>query len=161
MKILSVDQSSTATGFSIFDDKQLIKYGVIKSKCETFEDKILDISSQITKIINDFHIDLVLLEDVQNQKNLQTFKKLSIFEGVLMKTSHFEGTSYLIIPSSTWRVYLKKNVKLPYHNNKRLQRKELKEMSKQLVYDIYKIKVSDDIADSIVMALYYFNKEMM
>ena len=159
MKILSLDQSLSCSGYSIFENEKLLSYGTLHTKKQTFQEKVFDISSQIETLIKVHHVDLVLVETTFNHGNSETFRKLSILEGVILKTSHYFNVPIIEIAPSQWRTYLTRNVRLPYHNSKRLKRNELKEMSKMLVKNKFGIDVNDDISDSITMALYYLDKQ--
>lgn len=160
MIILSLDQSISCTGYSVFKDEKLLSYGTLHTKKQTFQEKVFDISSQIETLIKVHHVNLVLVETTFNHGNNDTFRKLSILEGVILKTSQYFGVPVVEITPSQWRTYLTRNVKLPYHNSKRLKRNELKEMSILLVKKKFGIDVNDDVSDSITMALYYIEKEL-
>lgn len=153
IKVLSLDQA-TITGYSVFeydeqnDDFQLIKYGAYKSKGKTFDNKIIDICDYIEKLIIDFEIDLLLIEDVQLQSNVLTFGKLSRLIGGLIELSNKRNVDILIIKPSEWRKGLKIKGK---------KRDELKSNSKKYVLDKYGINVSDDISDAILIGTYYFD----
>ena len=155
MRILSIDQSSTCTGLSIFeyfyleeDDYKLIWHDKYKPIGSDFEDKMLDLTNYISRIIDCEDIDLVLLENVQAQSNINTHKKLCMLLGSLIKTVDIHNLNYMIIASSTWRKLL--------HTKKGMQRKELKQLAQNYVFDKFGIEVSEDEADSICIACYYF-----
>lgn len=160
-RILALDQAKH-TGYAVFELKdtneyELIDYGVLDSKFENYELVALDISKKVQSLINKYNPKVLLLEDVQNQSNPSSFKKLSMLLGVLLKTSHLNNIPYEIYSCNTWRKILRNN--LPYHG-KRIQRTEWKKASKQFALDTYGIKVNNDIADAICIGLYYLNFEI-
>ena len=77
MIILALDQAKK-TGVAIFNDSELIYHDLIQSKFERYEDVIIDISNKLSNLINKYHPDIVLLEDVQSMQNQKTYKDLCI-----------------------------------------------------------------------------------
>ena len=82
MYYFSLDQSSSITGFSVWKDSELLEYGKVKLEGE-FLDRVicvknfmLDKIEEIKKLDNDVVIEVVL-EEIQLQQNVATFKKLA------------------------------------------------------------------------------------
>lgn len=154
IRVLSLDQA-TITGYSIFehdnenDDFQLIKYGVYKSNGKIFDNKIVNICDYVEKLIDDFEISLLIIEDVQLQSNVMTFGKLSRLIGGLIELSNKKNIEILIIKPSEWRKGL---------GIKGKKREELKLNSRKYVLNKYGIDVTDDISDSILIGTYYFEE---
>ena len=163
MKILSIDQSLNCSGYCIYDtdNNNLIKHGFYKPKCVKSVKKNAKIFNKYVKsveklyknciffneIIKEENINLVLLEDVQSQLSISTFKSLSMLLGALVETVKENNCEYVIIPPVTWRKVL--------NTKKGMKRKELKQLSKQYVLDNFGLDVNDDVADSIVMVCYF------
>lgn len=149
--IISLDQARK-TGYAVFQKDSsewtLIDHGIITSKFEDYEDVSLDISNKVQRLINKYNPELIVLEDVQSQSNLASFKKLSMLLGILIKTCDTNNITYSVVSCNTWRSIIRNN--LPYHG-KRIQRTEWKKLSKQFTKDTYDLKVSDDVADAICL----------
>ena len=154
-RILALDQA-TKTGFSIFEkneweeDFKLLRYGLYRAKGGTFEDKIINICDYFDRLIHEYQVDIILLEDVQAQTNTLTYGKLSRLVGALIELSNINEINYNIIHSSSWRSGL---------NIKGKTRKELKASSQKFVFKKYGLDVPDDVADSICIGTYYLMKE--
>ena len=149
MKILSIDQSLNCSGYCICesDNLNLIKCTFYKPKCVKSVEKMYKICVFFNQIIQEENIDLVLLEDVQSQLSIKTFKLLSMLLGALIEVVNENQCEYMIIPPATWRKIL--------NPKKGMKRKELKELSKQYVRDRFNLEVNDDVADSICMLCYF------
>ena len=67
MKILSWDQSSNLSGYCLFD-KNIVESGVIdKHKIKDSSLRIAEMSKAICEKIDEFKVDVVVLEGIQNQ----------------------------------------------------------------------------------------------
>lgn len=63
-KILSLDQSTSKTGFAIFEDNKLIEYGVIRPSKKINDNNMISVFLKIVKKVEEVKPDIVLLEDV-------------------------------------------------------------------------------------------------
>mgnify|MGYP005610602437 CR=1 FL=1 len=156
MIVLALDQAKK-TGVAIFNDSELIYHDLIQSKFERYEDVIIDISNKLSNLINKYHPDIVLLEDVQSMQNQKTYKDLCMLLGCLISTCHSKNTNYEIISCNTWRKVLKNN--LPYHGKKK-QRAEWKQAAQEFVKQRFNLKLNNDTAEAICIALYYIEREV-
>ena len=158
IKILSIDQSLNCSGYCVVelndknDDFILIKHGFYKPKSTKSEGKILETCLFFKRLIKNEEIELVLLEDIQAQMSLKTFKVLGMLLGALLEVIDITHCHYRIIPPATWRKILK--VK------KGTKRKELKQLSKQFVLNKFGLDVIDDVSDAIVMMCYFIENQI-
>ena len=114
MKILGLDQSSNYTGFAIFEDDKLIKYGLFDVhdiKKDTngdlfYLEKIQNNLMFLDRIIKEYNIDFVAIEDIQKQTNILTYKKLAWLQGNLVQYLYNLGIKFTIISPSKWRSIL-------------------------------------------------------
>lgn len=155
MIILALDQAKK-TGVAVFKDSELIHHDLVQSKFEKYEDVIIDINDKISRLINKYHPDIVLLEDVQSIQNQKTFKDLSMLLGSLIATCHFKNVNYEVISCNTWRKVLKNN--LPYHGKKK-QRSEWKQAAQDYVKLKFDLNLNNDTAEAICIALYFIERE--
>ena len=82
MKILALDQSSRITGWAIYENDQLKKYGKITINPDyELGERLHLIRQKVLKLIKEYQIDKVILEDIymdgQRINNVQTFKTLA------------------------------------------------------------------------------------
>lgn len=154
MKVLAVDQSTTASGWcicNITENFQMIDYGCFKSNSNSMNERIIETWDFFETMIDDYKPSLILLEDVFCSTNKNTFKHLSQLLGGLEELANIKGLEIKVIPPSEWRKLLNVAPKT--------KRKELKKISKQFVFENFSLDVSDDIADSICIAYYWYSKE--
>jgi Holliday junction resolvasome RuvABC endonuclease subunit len=107
MKILSFDQSTSKTGWSIFIDEQLESYGVIRPSKKINNDNKVSMFIRICEFIKEVNPDIVLLEDVYMKYgkifNVQTHKTLANLQGMLMGFLILEKIPYEIIHPQSWK----------------------------------------------------------
>ena len=153
--IISLDQSITKTGISVFesnecdDDFKLIEYELFITKGDT-EQKIFKTAIKLQDLILKYNPTKVLLEDIQLQMNVNTYKSLSQLQGALFFVCYGMAVKCEIIKPSVWR----KGLEIKGKN-----RDEFKQKAKEYVFNKYGLTVNEDIAESICIGTYYFIKE--
>jgi Holliday junction resolvasome RuvABC endonuclease subunit len=92
-KILALDQASEKSGYSIFDNGKLFKYGLLKLSDikkdkfnEPYDERVTNVKEFLKKMIDTYNIDLVILEDIQKQVNIKTYKDSLNIERVIIGT---------------------------------------------------------------------------
>ena len=87
MRVLALDQASRTSGWAVYDNGKLFKYGKFSATHTDVGDRLYYIRKQIIKLIDDFNIDEVIFEDIQLQdnkiNNVATFKALAEVFGVV------------------------------------------------------------------------------
>ena len=160
-RILSLDNSTKITGWAVFEDDKLIRYGHFTCKGDDFHLRISQTKCLIASLIENFDIDFVVLEDIQLQdskdgvsfeanRGIITFKQLACLQGVLANYLIENNFKYLFMFCSSWRSVLGITGK---HSS------ILKSKAKQVVFNLYKIDVLTDEADAICIGWAYINKE--
>ena len=153
--VISLDQSITKTGISVFesnecdDDFKLIEYELFITKGDT-EQKIFKTAIKLQDLILKYNPTKVLLEDIQLQMNVNTYKSLSQLQGVLFFLCYGMKIACEIINASVWR----KGLEIKGKN-----RDEFKQKAKEYVFNKYGLTVEDDVAESICIGTYYFISE--
>lgn len=147
-RILGFDQSSTISGWAIFDDDKLINYGKWEAKGERSTGRISSVKAWVAHMVEIHQPDLVVLEDIQLQKfdggeAVLTYKKLAHLQGVLKNYLYENGIPYKVVPVATWRNYC---------NIKGKNRTERKKSAQLRVKDVYGVSVTQDEADAICIA---------
>lgn len=149
MKILAFDQSTKLTGWAFLNSKELEGYGVIDgSKIKNLDEKLLFQKNEIAKLYNNFYPNFVIIEDIQYQKNIFTYKELAELLGIISNYFYENQIPYLIVPPTQWKSFC---------GIKGRKRTEQKENTIQFVKDRFHINVSDDIADAICIGWYGVN----
>ena len=147
MTILALDPSTKKTGYAIFQDNSLIKYGTISAK-ETFPlFKRIDIMIEsLTEILNNYEIKTVYIEDVipdDVHHNQKVFKALTYLQGFILSLLEKHNVPVIFYTSSEWRK------KCGIKTGRGVKRESLKAKDIQFVKDNYQIEVDDDTADAI------------
>ena len=86
MKLIGIDPGITATGYSIIDSSNEITGGTIRPKHDDTYYKILEICSQIKKLVEINRPDIVALEKVFHHKNVQSLIRSSELRGAIIVT---------------------------------------------------------------------------
>lgn len=140
---IGLDCSSSNTGYCIRDENDMILYGDISYKSKDFKVRCVNIVHQIKKICKDNKVEFIIFEDVQDGKQSHATKVLSFLQGCLVYMAESSKISYCPIPISCWR----KSVGI-----KSRKREEQKIEAINLVKEKYRIDVSEDCAEAILIS---------
>lgn len=151
-RVLSFDQATHITGWALFSNGKLIKFGVFKAKAAGEIERDVEIKNWFISMIKNYEPDFVALEDVQyNEKRggVTTFATLARLQGILMSTAQELGVEYVACSIPSWRNYC---------GVKGRSRTDQKRSMQLLVKSWYDIDVSDDCADAIGIGYYAISK---
>lgn len=156
MKLLSLDQSSRITGWSVFADGALQEYGKLDAEKAGPEigKRLSYIKEKIKSLIEKYQIELILIEDIQLQNtignNVVTYQRLAYVQAIIIELANSLSIPYEIIHSSSWKSTLGIRGKA---------RAEQKRNAQQWVVNTYSIKATQDECDSICIgSAYLLNK---
>lgn len=147
-RVLAIDQSSRANGYSVFDDTELVTYGVYECTKDTPLERIVDISEWLINMIHLWKPDEVGFEETQynSRTNHNVFKLLSQVMGACMLTAAREETNVRTVLIATWRHHC---------GVKGRSRVDQKRSAQFLVKEWYDISVTDDESDAICLGKYF------
>lgn len=147
-KLLALDQSSRVTGWAVFEDGKLIKYGHFTINNDDIGMRLSLIRDKVAALINEYKINELVFEDIQlqNTNNVKVFKILAEVFGVI-----YELATELQIPNSavlasTWRSGLKLN--------DASKRSNQKQHAKDYVKKVYGVTPIEDECDAICIGTY-------
>lgn len=155
MKLLALDLSTKSSGYAIFEDKKLTKYGCIQcSKQDTIE-RILYMTSEIKKLLSETPIDKVIMEEVipknedyddgaSHHSNPKVFKPLMWLQAcvnIMIHISYKNIKIDFIMPNS-WRSLC------GIHTGRGITRETLKKADVEFAHNKFGIVVNDDVADA-------------
>ena len=149
MIILGIDSSTTSTGWGVIDTEfndelRLVDYGSIKPpKAETI-DRIIYISRELRRILQDFKPELIVIEEMNVTRNMNTIRALVGLLTEIEVMLRNRQALYVKMTPSEWR----KKVGIKCKNDREM----LKKASIEYVQEKYNEKVSDDEADAICIA---------
>lgn len=154
---LSLDMSTKSSGWSVFENEELIDYGCIVSTSTDLIKRIQVMINGVKDVLDKYNIKKIYVEEVRPDvggKNLATHRALMYLQAAIEFLIHdyFPYTKIEYIYPSSWRA------KCGIKNGRGIKRNVLKEMDKQFVKDHYNIEVNDDIADAICIGHSTFSK---
>lgn len=153
MTILALDQASRTSGYAVFCDDQLIDSGKFTFEDTDIAKRLMKIRKEVESLIDYFHIEKIILEDIQCQgnvvNNLETFKILAEVIGVLTELATEKNLPYELVYSTVWKSTLQ---------IKGRTRPEQKKNAQQYVLNTYGKKVTQDESDAICIGSHYIKK---
>ena len=159
--VLALDLSTKSSGYAVFDDTGLVKWGCLTASSKNAIERIQTIIIKLDKeVLQKYSINKVILEEVRPENqygvgNQHTHKVLmwlqAALEFLLYDKYSYITTTY-VYPNE-WRK------KCGIKTGAGIRRNELKVADINFVYNNYNIRVNDDIADAIAIGHSFLNKE--
>lgn len=166
MICISIDASSTAWGWSIFDDDDLLDYGKIVPQIDSkiYYERIIDMIPQLHAIMKKYKPVKCFIENVplMGKGGKATLVVLGATQGSLLSLCASHGVEINLIQVSTWR----KNIGLFTGKEEDKQRDNMKVHSIEKANELFGLELNcvftkggnyngsksdDDIADSICL----------
>jgi Holliday junction resolvasome RuvABC endonuclease subunit len=146
MIYFAIDQSSNVSGYSVWKDKELIEWGKVQFEGE-FVFRVIELKKWIFSKIEEFDEDEVevIIEEIQEQTNAQTFKKLAMLQGAILVALTEAEIKYHLVYAAQWKSFV--SIK---SNNRAEQKRD----AQRYVLEKYGKKVTQDEADAICMGEY-------
>ena len=155
-KTLSLDTSSSKTGWAYFEAAKYIKSGVIdfdtkehKKKYQgNSEQRLEDMCLAIINLLKEYEPDIIVIEKLNVGRNMVATRHLSKVIGVVYCYAILNDCFYYEIQPSQWR----SQIGIQAKNRKR---EEFKQLAIEYVKDTLGVDVTDDEADSICAGIGY------
>lgn len=154
-RTLALDQASKITGYAIFDDTKLVKYGTFSTSSDDDIERFAMIKAWLLSMIVSWNPDYIGIEGIQFQEEgsgqkmgVTVFQTLARLQGILMMTCHEAKVPFEVCPTNTWR-----------HSCgvKGKTRTDKKRSMQLLVNQWYNVKVTEDEADAIGIGRHLVN----
>ena len=157
MNILSIDASTKSTGWSVYQDNQLLDYGCITASSTDLIKRIHKMTDELKIIIQKYKITKVILEEVRPEsgdvgsQNIKTHRALMWLQGALAIMCHDEcgDPEFIYLYPSEWRKVC--GIK----TGSGIKRDVVKLRDIEFVKNTFNISVNDDIADAIGIGYAY------
>lgn len=151
-KLLSLDTSSSSTGWSLFVDGKYTQSGIIDLKqCKKSDLRMKMMITELFKLIEHHSPTVVVTEMTVVLRNPAVQRMLTMILGAVYGKCIEDEIEYQSLRPTEWR-------KLIDSGKKPRKREELKEWSKQKVKEIFDIEdVGDDVSDAILLGQAYVN----
>lgn len=103
MIVLSLDASTSCTGYAVFDDDKLVAYGAIKPNGDNWRDRIMDETMQLADIMRQYKPAFLVAEDIPKKPGANTLEKLGAVHGMILSLcAGFKIKPMFLLPSE-WR----------------------------------------------------------
>lgn len=144
MRILAFDQSTRVSGYSVFDNNDYVESGFIDlHQIIDTDDRSKQMGILLCGKITDANPDVIIIEEVQCQSNVDTVKKLSRIQGMIIGFAAANNIQTHIIEPSRWRS------QLGFTQGRGVKRAELKQQSIDYVKEHFRLNVTEDEAEAI------------
>lgn len=150
-RAIGLDQATHITGYSIFDNEELIYAGTFEATAEDEIARDVQIQNWLIQLIHNWKPDVIGLEGIQLQQfndkmvGVTTYQTLARLQGILMATCYDLKVDYMICPPATWR---------NHSGVKGRSRADKKRSMQNKIKEWFDITVSDDVADAIGIGKY-------
>lgn len=128
------------------DNDEIVESGVIT--VNEYDNTITRLESMFNKImelINRVKPDWIVFENIQFQRNYQTYKTLAQLQGLIMAYLFQNDYGFTIIEATAWKKHC---------GIKGKKRDEQKKNTQKYVEETYGLKVSEDESDAVGIAVW-------
>ena len=148
MKILALDQSTTNTGWAYYIDGEYIDSGLISKSGNDTDHRIAEMGLSICAKIKEFKPDVVIIEDIQNQKGVKTVIQLARLQGCIMLYCQSKKIEFKLWHPTEWRKQLE------FQQGPKVKREELKKQSRDYVQNVLGLSIkSEDQNEAICIGV--------
>jgi len=150
-RVLALDQATHISGWALFSDGRLLRYGTFESNIEDEIKRDIQIKNWLIQMISNWEPDFIALEGIQYEEKFGavTYAKLARLQGILMSTICELGIEYMVCHTATWRNYC---------DIKGKTRADKKRSMQLRIKEWYDVTVTDDCADAIGIGHYAITK---
>jgi hypothetical protein len=153
---LSLDISTTATGWALFEGSDLVESGVLKHKSKSFFERgrfmaseLRTIQSRALQTYEGAFESIVVEKNSVMGPNQQSMISIGIVTGLIL--GRLVADNVYFVNVSTWRKYWK-------FSYKDRSKKSMKLQSVAKVSENFDLNVKDDEADAVLIGSYFVNK---
>lgn len=148
--LIALDESTTCTGYAVFEDDKLIKHGIFSFKNKDVLERVSLIMEEIEKLVNIYKPNDMIIEDVQITMNATTAKSLLGLQFMIEVYAHRNNIHCKTYRTTKWRKIL------GLSNSRTLDRKAKKQETINYVKEKYGINIlKDDESDAIAIGTAY------
>lgn len=132
----------------MFDDGELITYGVLEAKGRNLMDRMKEMQELIGGLIEKYKPDHVVFEGIQFQRNYKTYMQLAQLQGIILAHLFRSKIAFSIVEASAWR----RSAKIAGR-----KRAEQKKNTQKFVKEKYNIDCTEDEADAVGIGYWSIN----
>lgn len=148
MRIIGIDASTNATGVTLFEDGKYVQHVLFDfHKIKDTFIRIPTMANAICEYLDSIgHVDKIIIEKSVLRTNVDTVQKLANLAGAIMLYAFQHDIEFEHPVPTEWRK------KIGLQQSSKVKRNVLKAEAIKAVEQEYGLKVSDDIAESILLA---------
>lgn len=152
-KLVSLDTSSSCTGWSVFLNGKYTSSGVINLKKfkGSGQERMDEMCISIARLLDREQPDIIVVEETAVTRNAAAQRMLTMILGFVYAWCLLRDTYFEMMKPTVWRSLISSE-------KKGRKREELKEWSINKVMELYGIEVIDDQSDAILIGQAYVNK---
>ena len=102
---------------------------------------------ELNNLYREYEFDELMFEDIQNQNNNETYKKLAYVQATIIIWCYNNNIKFHILSPSHWRSVLKERCGISFGR----KREEQKAAAIRFVEEIFKVIATTDEADAIAL----------
>ena len=159
-RVLALDMATRDTGWSVYDDKELVDYGVFGVGGDDAITRMSMVRQWLLGVIDAWKPDTIAIEDIQLQEyynpatrqktqNVTLYKTLAQLQGAILVTLIDKKVDYVVVHVATWRSFCGITAK---------RRDDQKKAAQVKVNQWYGVSVTDDVAEAICMGKFLAEK---
>ena len=119
-----LDQALKTTGYSIYENDQLISWGTIDIKATLpIEQRLATLWTHLNTLYERYNFNYMFFEDTQKQTNAETYKKLCYVQAAVLLWCFYNNIKYTILSPSHWRSVLKDKYGISFGRKREEQKK--------------------------------------
>ena len=146
MKYLALDNALATTGWSVWEDEELLHYGTFSTKSSAqLEQRLGQFWNELNILHNIHEFEYLFLEDCQKQANELTYKRLCMVQATILLWCYFNEIKYTVLSPSHWRKILTDKYKIKFGRS----RADQKAAARSFVKEHFSLSLGEDICDSI------------
>lgn len=150
-RMISLDSSTTHTGYAVWDDGELTNTGLLQYTGSNIDIRFTDMCRAIIHLLDQTKPNIIYIEETVVARNVQVQRYLTRLQGVIYAWALMNGAEFVTIRPTEWR-------KLVGITGKH-KRAELKLLAVSMVENLYNIRPqSDDEAEAILIGQAAINK---
>lgn len=147
MKIIGIDASTNKTGIAIFQNGSYVEHTLIDlHKIKNANERIPQMMLAICNYLDLHKVDKIIMEESVMTTNISTVKMLASIAGAVMYYAASRGIEFELTLPTHWR----KKIGLSQSN--KIKREVLKAEAIAAVKQEYKMDLTDDECESILIA---------
>lgn len=152
MVIAGIDASTNKTGIAIFADGKYFEHTLIDlHKIKDSTERIPKMMIAICEYLDEFVVDKIIMEESMMTNNISTVKMLSNIAGAVMYYAANNGIEFEFALPTHWRK------KIGLSQSSKIKRDVLKAEAILAVKQEYNMELTDDEAESLLIARSGFN----